>query len=797
MLQTLFSPVTRISAGLVGLTVSLILMATLFGLFPNQRMEAIERRHERCESMAMTFSSLARRMDLQTIEDSFEAVAHRNVGLLSVGLRREDGTPMIQSGDHFSQWTLEPGDQSTADEMIIPISGDKKKWGQLEFRFEPLDEEGVAGLMQQTELVLCAFIGTLGFGAFYLYLRFVLRQLNPAKVIPRRVREAFDALAEGLVVMDRAGRAVLANQAFQDATGQTHEELFGKKIGSLPFFESSDLVEGPWESVLRNNKPVRGQVIKVQGIDDEEFMYSVSCAPITDDKGTNRGVIASFEDVTQLEKKKDELELMLYELDQSNEQIKLQNTELEFLATRDSLTGCINRRTFFKFFETQFEEAKASGNPLSACMVDIDHFKSINDNHGHAVGDDVLRLVAATLESGARETDIVCRYGGEEFSILLPMTDMAGAAEVGESIRASIQALCPAGLRVTASIGVSAVCQKPESPADLLEHADQCLYVAKRHGRNQVVRYDQRPIEEDEEDDGTYSPPSEEAIKALFTALTQRDAKTAEHCQRVSDLCRAVATGLLPSRVCKLLEAAGMLHDIGKIGVPDAILSQPGRLSAEQQEQMKEHEEWGRQLIHNTFESDELDGIIAMSRLNYAHAVEAKIEIPVEAAILQAADAFDSLIHDQPWRKALSQEEAFAELQRCAGEQFDPEIVDRLIQTISEQDERQKNSQERFQQAILGTEQIKGKELKLEAASEATADEPLAEVELVETELLEQIGANLAEIDQCLNDQGHTDQGHKETGGRPAASPKAESEEPVAVEAVHEIGHPSGQQDQP
>lgn len=234
-----------------------------------------------------------------------------------------------------------------------------------------------------------------------------------------------------------------------------------------------------------------------------------------------------------------------------------------------------------------------------------------------------------------------------------------------------------------------------------------------------------------------------------------------------------------------------MLHDIGKIGVPDAILSQPGRLSAEQQEQMKEHEEWGRQLIHNTFESDELDGIIAMSRLNYAHAVEAKIEIPVEAAILQAADAFDSLIHDQPWRKALSQEEAFAELQRCAGEQFDPEIVDRLIQTISEQDERQKNSQERFQQAILGTEQIKGKELKHEAASEATSDEPLAEVGLVETELLEQIGANLKELDQCLKDQGH-----EETGGRPAASPKAESEEPVAVEAVHETGHQSGQQDQ-
>ncbi|MDG1895414.1 MAG: GGDEF domain-containing protein [Fuerstiella sp.] len=154
------------------------------------------------------------------------------------------------------------------------------------------------------------------------------------------------------------------------------------------------------------------------------------------------------------------------------------------------MTGCLNRRSFFRDFEQTWEKSQVEGLPMAGVMVDIDHFKAVNDNHGHGVGDEVLRLVSAAVMKTVDPDDLVCRYGGEEFTILMPRTTLDEAEMKAEKCRLAIKALEFPKLSVTASLGVSALCQNPETPQDLLDQADKCLYVAKRNGRNQVVRWD-------------------------------------------------------------------------------------------------------------------------------------------------------------------------------------------------------------------------------------------------------------------------------------------------------------------
>src|SRR5262249_27858647 len=153
-----------------------------------------------------------------------------------------------------------------------------------------------------------------------------------------------------------------------------------------------------------------------------------------------------------------------------------QNQELRTLATRDPLTGCLNRRAFFTEFETHWAAAQRYDQALSIIMLDIDHFKSINDTHGHSAGDQVLQQVAAAVKSMLRKTDAVCRYGGEEFCILLPHTTLTEAAQAAERFRQGVAARKCGEISVTTSVGVSAVSLGAGQPQELLEQADKALY---------------------------------------------------------------------------------------------------------------------------------------------------------------------------------------------------------------------------------------------------------------------------------------------------------------------------------
>lgn len=691
----------RIVLGLVSLAVSSVLVAGLLGLIPNVGTSAQETRSAFCEASAVSFMALAPRMNAEQIQSTFDAIRSRNQEVESIAVRtNEDGSLLFQSGPHEEIWETRGARPESSREFIVPISSGNEDWGQLEVRFREV-AAGPLGSVMRPEFTLSLFLAVCLFVSFSVYLRRVLKHLNPSQVIPPRVREALDALAEGLLVLDNDQRIVLANGAFAAHIHTSVEQLLARSASELGFRVVDDhrFSEAPWAFTATTGQSRRSVLMKY-GTGSAERTFSVSSVPIHDDKQSCRGVVVSFEDVTELDRKQKELRDALQSLKQSSEEIRQQNRELEWLATRDALTGCVNRRSFFKVFESLWDDSKSTGRLLSAVMVDIDHFKSINDNHGHAMGDEVLRRVAAVVMKTAGENDVVCRYGGEEFSILMPDTGMDDAELRAERVRLAVKSLQIADLKVTASLGVSSSSQNPASAQDMLDQADKCLYVAKRHGRNQVIRFDkaQKQISqlgetvptarrEKREKSGPEMAIPFQAVTALVSALSYRDQPTAAHCRRVADWCVATGEGLLSMRECYTLEIAALLHDIGKIGVPDAILQKTGQLTEEEWAIMRRNKAVSVHLVKSSFGSETLTEIVEQYGLwfdmsNQTFFSRRDTRPSVSARVLAIADAYDSMISDAPYRRRKTRSEAFDELRRCAGTQFDPELVERFITAV-------------------------------------------------------------------------------------------------------------------
>ncbi len=687
--------VARITIGLVGLMVSVLMLVSLMGLFPDSRASLMRGRVIFCESAAAGFSLMAEKADANVMRSYLEMLAKNNPDVQSLGVRRDDGNLVVEIGDHAARWDGSPTEKATESQIWVRYYADGRPWGRFEAAFAPLDESGYLAALQRPEFAYSLVATVLCLGAFYVYLRIVLRHLDPSRVIPKRVREALDSLAEGLLILDRSERIVLANRAFEQSTGTTLQQLLGSSIDKVAFFSKDEtpIDLAPWREAIQHGRPVTERLLGVQTECDRDCTFSVSASPIFDDQGISRGIIASFKDVTQLEQKKCELTNMVQYLRASSEAIKQQNHELERLASRDPLTSCLNRRAFFDRFDGQWSTAQRYDQPLSVLMVDIDFFKSINDDFGHSTGDEVLRQIGQTLREIARESDSVCRFGGEEFAFLLPMTNYREAIQAAERVRQSIEKLAFSRFQITASIGVSTRSAASATPEELLDMADKCLYVAKGNGRNQVVGWDDVPAElvsgqsriqrarEDVESEPVSIP--YHAVTALISALAYRDQSTAAHSRRVADLCVATAEGLMSLTHCYTLEIAALLHDIGKIGVPDSILLKPGTLSPEEWTVMRRHDRIGIEIIRASFASPVLTDIVGDHQTHF-DSPDSRNRIPLGARILAIADAYDAMTTDQVFRKGRSMEEAFTELRRCAGSQFDPELVERFITTVRE-----------------------------------------------------------------------------------------------------------------
>ena len=364
--------------------------------------------------------------------------------------------------------------------------------------------------------------------------------------------------------------------------------------------------------------------------------------------------------------------------------------EAERLSRIDGMTGLFNRRHAMESVEHELARAGRQRTAVGILMFDVDQFKRINDSHGHAGGDAVLIEVARRLHSGVREWDIVGRVGGEEFCVIAPgMETEHAVAELGERLRIAvaeraIQIAPGMALPVTVSVGVALVHDGDGSAEHAMDCADRALYAAKRRGRNRVCQFSGL----DQGDLRAEQPECLHLAEALAVATDLREGVAASHSRAVAEWSAAVAEqlGLADEEILRV-RLGGWLHDAGKIAIPDGILTKPGRLDAEEWEIVRRQPVVGAELLRNFPELSLACHAVRHHHERYDGAGYpdglAGDEIPIEARIVGAVDAYSAMTSERPYQRPRSRTDALAELRRSAGTHLDPRVVEALITVLT------------------------------------------------------------------------------------------------------------------
>jgi diguanylate cyclase (GGDEF)-like protein len=380
-------------------------------------------------------------------------------------------------------------------------------------------------------------------------------------------------------------------------------------------------------------------------------------------------------------------------------------TEVWTLATVDQLTGVLNRQAVLANLETEIERAARFGHQLSVVMVDLDHFKKLNDSHGHAAGDLILRRVADTLRQNVRSVDVVGRYGGEEFLLVLPETDVDAAASLAEKLRRLVGseevALGDGNVSsATLSAGVAGGSGNHLNVEALVRDADNAMYSAKALGRDQVFVFHEL------EDNGlvrraAIAPGARDqavqvgraalgaATDALTTALGERAGFSGKPSSMIAGAAVELALGLgLPASEIERIRVASLLHDLGKLAIPEEILLKPGELNEPEWKIVSEHPRIGQVILEQAGALRDAATIVLHHHewydgRGYPYGLAGE-EIPVGARIVAIADAYEAMVAGRPYRAAISHEAALRELRRHSGMQFDPDLVQRFHELFSE-----------------------------------------------------------------------------------------------------------------
>ncbi len=367
------------------------------------------------------------------------------------------------------------------------------------------------------------------------------------------------------------------------------------------------------------------------------------------------------------------------------------------LATIDRLTGVANRQVLLSDLFSEVERASRYDRPLSVAFVDIDHFKAVNDTYGHASGDVVLRGVAQTIASNLRSSDMVGRYGGEEFMLILTETDVEEGAILMEKLRTLVQRQrFPVDgnpdLSVTISIGLVGGVGSKLRMDSLVRDADAAMYSAKSLGRNQTYIF----AEPDDDARVPRAPISaagraraveigHQARDAATLALTAVLSPLPHYRGQPSALIASIVVALarqlaLPEAEIDRLRIAALLHDVGKVAVPEEILEKPSALTSAEWRSVVQHPRIGQVILEQAAALKDAVPIILHHHERYAgHGYPYGLrgnEIPLGTRIVAIADAYDAMVNDRPYKQSVTHEGAIVELRRHAGTQFDPELVE-------------------------------------------------------------------------------------------------------------------------
>ena len=396
-------------------------------------------------------------------------------------------------------------------------------------------------------------------------------------------------------------------------------------------------------------------------------------------------------------------------LDEALRRLVARISDVESMASTDQLTRLLSRPACLSVLAVEIERSNRYQRPLTVALIDIDRFKRINDTYGHAVGDDMLRHVAQVLRSGIRNVDALGRYGGEEFLLVMPETDVDGGLASAENLRRIMGRTPltletprgPSEIRVTISVGIAGHLGERSLDIDaLLREADTALYEAKEAGRDQVQAH--RPFSEsssftratiDAHARNEAAKIGRGAFEAssqhLLGALSERSGWAGGASKLIADLSAELGRAVgLPDGDIERIRTASLLHDLGKLAIPDEILSKPGPLSPTEWRTIVEHPKIGQVVLEQAGAIRDAAAIVLhhhewFDGRGYPHGL-AGAEIPIGSRIVAIADAYEAMISDRPYSAAMSHADAVGELERQRGTQFDPDLVDTFINLVGD-----------------------------------------------------------------------------------------------------------------
>jgi diguanylate cyclase (GGDEF)-like protein/putative nucleotidyltransferase with HDIG domain len=356
-------------------------------------------------------------------------------------------------------------------------------------------------------------------------------------------------------------------------------------------------------------------------------------------------------------------------------------------AHTDELTGLSNHRYFHERLDEEISRSSRFGDIFSLLFLDMDLFKAYNDIYGHLAGDEMLKQIGQQVRSSIRSIDMAFRYGGDEFTVILPQASLEDAGKVGDRIRKRIETeMDSRGAPLTCSIGIASWPTDGVMREEIIQAADAALYYAKQMGRNRICFASEVVPSEiligtkTEKEPGVLS-----TIYALAATVDAKDHYTYGHSKKVAKYATQIAEalGYSDERVATL-RAAALLHDIGKIGISDRLLVKTGPLTEEDWEPIRAHPKLGVAILKHV---ESLSGCLAAIQYHHerydGNGYPAGLKgdnIPLDARIMGVADSYDAMTSLRPYRQGkMTHEQAVEELKRCAGTQFDPKIVEVFV----------------------------------------------------------------------------------------------------------------------
>ena len=454
------------------------------------------------------------------------------------------------------------------------------------------------------------------------------------------------SVGEGVISTDHRGNVVFLNRAAEFLTGWNPEEAKGRALQEVFHIINGNTrqeCENIVDKVLKSGKtfelPGNTILISKEGI---ERPTENSAAPIVEENGEVIGVVLVFRDFSEKNAKRE---------------------EILYLSYHDQLTGLYNRR----FYEKELKRLDTKANlPVTIVMGDVNGLKLVNDSFGHAMGDELLKRAADILRRGCRAEDMIARVGGDEFIILLPKTNASDAEHIIRQIK-EISSEEKVGLiDVSVSFGYETKNREEENIQEIFKNAEDAMY---RHKLYESLSMKNKIVD------------------LIMSTLYEKNNREMLHSKRVSELCEAIAIQMnFDKDAVNQMRIAGLIHDIGKMGIDEKILNKPRALNSDEWNEIRKHPEIGYRILSSANEfSDIADYVLKHHERwdgkGYPRGLKGE-EISLQARIIAVADSYDAMAGDRPYRKGLGEDEAIAELKRCSASQFDPDIARVFIEKV-------------------------------------------------------------------------------------------------------------------